>query len=149
MIESIIKELKLVPLTGEGGMYRYLYAGEKDAAGREYYSSIYYLLTEHSFSHMHRLKTDEIYHYYMGDGLELLLLYPDGTSEIKVLGTRLSDGEVPQFRVPAGVWQGSVVAHGGRITNMVIWKRCAPDIRTPKLPSDGAAAKPLRDEDTI
>ena len=110
MIESIIEKLKLVPLTGEGGMYRYLYAGEKDAAGRESYSSIYYLLTEHSFSHMHRLKTDEIYHYYMGDGLELLLLYPDGTSEIKVLGTRLSDGEVPQFRVPAGVWQGSVVA---------------------------------------
>ena len=106
MIESIIEKLKLVPLTGEGGMYRYLYAGEKDAAGRESYSSIYYLLTEHSFSHMHRLKTDEIYHYYMGDGLELLLLYPDGTSEIKVLGTRLSDGEVPQFRVPAGVWQG-------------------------------------------
>ena len=46
MIESIIEELKLVPLTGEGGMYRYLYAGEKDAAGRESYSSIYYLLTE-------------------------------------------------------------------------------------------------------
>ena len=114
MIESIIEKLKLVPLTGEGGMYRYLYAGEKDAAGRESYSSIYYLLTEYSFSHMHRLKTDEIYHYYMGDGLELLLLYPDGTSEIKVLGTRLSDGEVPQFRVPAGVWQGSVVAHGGK-----------------------------------
>ena len=32
MIESIIEKLKLVPLTGEGGMYRYLYAGEKDAA---------------------------------------------------------------------------------------------------------------------
>ena len=140
-------------------MYRYLYAGEKDAAGRESYSSIYYLLTEHSFSHMHRLKTDEIYHYYMGDGLELLLLYPDGTSEIKVLGTRLSDGEVPQFRVPAGVWltAGNTVWRERRwhrricrrITNMVIWKRCAPDIRTPKPPSDGAAAKPLRDEDTI
>ncbi len=43
MIESIIEKLKLVPLTGEGGMYRYLYAGEKDAAGRESYSSIYYL----------------------------------------------------------------------------------------------------------
>lgn len=95
MIESIINELKLVPLAGEGGMYRYLYAGEKDSAGRESYSSIYYLLTERSFSHMHRLKTDEIYHYYMGDGLELLLLYPDGTAEIKVLGTRLSEGEVP------------------------------------------------------
>ena len=40
MIESIINELKLVPLAGEGGMYRYLYAGEKDSAGRESYSSI-------------------------------------------------------------------------------------------------------------
>lgn len=112
-VETIIEKLELVPLAGEGGMYRYLYAGEKDAAGREIYSSIYYLLTERSFSHMHRLKTDEIYHYYMGDGLELLLLYPDGRAEKKVLGPRLTEGEVPQLRVPAGVWQGSVVAHGG------------------------------------
>ena len=45
MIESIINELKLVPLAGEGGMYRYLYAGEKDSAGRESYSSIYSTIT--------------------------------------------------------------------------------------------------------
>lgn len=112
-VETIIEKLELVPLAGEGGMYRYLYAGQKDAAGRETYSSIYYLLTERSFSHMHRLKTDEIYHYYMGDGLELLLLYPDGRAEIRVLGPGLTEGEVPQLLVPAGVWQGSVVAHNG------------------------------------
>lgn len=112
-VETIVETLGLVPLTEEGGMYRYLYAGMKDASGRETYSSIYYLLTENSFSHMHKLETDEVYHYYMGAGLEILLLYPDGSIKCQVLGTRLQEGEVPQFLVPAGVWQGSRVVRGG------------------------------------
>lgn len=111
--DDIVKALELVPLAVEGGMYRCLYTGERDASGKPSYSAIYYLLTENSFSHMHKLKTDEIYHYYMGAGLELLLLYPDGRFECRILGTNLSEGEVPQLCVPAGVWQGSRVVPGG------------------------------------
>lgn len=111
--EKIIELLDLKPLAEEGGMYRYVYAGALDENGRERYSSIYYLLTENMFSHMHKLETDEIYHYYMGDGLELLLLFPDGTTQVQVIGNDLEKGELPQFLVPAGVWQGSRVVKNG------------------------------------
>lgn len=97
-------------------MYRRNYEGPKDENGRAAYSSIYYLLTKNSFSHMHRLKTDEIYHFYLGDSMELLLLYPDGHTEIKILGTKLSEGQLPQILVPAGVWQGSRVVDGGEFS---------------------------------
>lgn len=113
MIELIVEKLGLAPLEGEGGMFRLNYSGELNEEGKRAYSAIYYLLTENSFSHMHRLATDEIYHFYMGDSMELLLLYPDGRAECRILGSRLSEGEVPQLIVPAGVWQGSRVVKGG------------------------------------
>lgn len=109
----IIDKLGLVPLEGEGGMYCRNYEGAADESGHAAYSSIYYLLTKNSFSHMHQLKTDEIYHFYLGDSMEILLLYPDGHAEVKILGTRLSEGQLPQILVPAGVWQGSRVVYGG------------------------------------
>lgn len=112
-LEFIMEKLGMVPLEGEGGMYRRNYEGAAGQDGRPVYSSIYYLLTPNSFSHMHRLSSDEIYHFYMGDSLEILLLYPDGQWELRRLGTKLSEGEVPQLLVPAGVWQGSKVAEGG------------------------------------
>lgn len=113
MIESIVKALNLKPLEGEGGMYRLRYGGREESGAMKAYSSIYYLLTEHSFSHMHRLAADEIYHYYMGDSLEILLLHPDGRWECRLLGTGLLKGEEPQILVPAGVWQGARVVKGG------------------------------------
>lgn len=112
-VKEIVERLNLSPLEGEGGMFRRTYEGALNKEGQPIYSAIYYLLTEYSFSHMHKLDTDEIYHYYMGDELELLLLYPDGTWEVKVLGTDLIKGEVPQFRIPAGCWQGSRIVQGG------------------------------------
>ena len=112
-VKTIIEKLGLVPLEGEGGMYRCTYAGVSDSEGRAAYSAIYYLLTERSFSHMHKLDADEIYHYYMGDSIELLLLYPDGKAECRILGCNLAKGEVPQLLVPAGCWQGSRVVQGG------------------------------------
>lgn len=108
---DVIEALGLIPLSGEGGMYRSLYKGRINDRGIAAYSSIYYFLTGKAFSHMHRLKTDEIYHYYIGDGLELLLLYPDGRAECKTVGSRILEGESPQLLVPAGVWQGSLVAN--------------------------------------
>lgn len=111
--EEIVEILGLTPLGQEGGMFLKNYGGSRDARGCEIYSSIYYLLTRNSFSHMHMLKTDEIYHFYMGDSVELLLLYPDGRSEIKILGNDLAGGERPQILAPAGVWQGSRLVKGG------------------------------------
>jgi predicted cupin superfamily sugar epimerase/mannose-6-phosphate isomerase-like protein (cupin superfamily) len=69
--------------------------------------AIYALVTREDFSAMHRLKTDEIWHFYAGDPMELLLLYPDARSEVVVLGSDLLAGQRPQFTVPAGVWMGA------------------------------------------
>ena len=112
-INQIVDALQLIPLDGEGGLYRCAYEGSTDADGKKISSAIYYLLDDVMFSHMHQLESDEIYHYYMGDGLELLLLYPDGRAECVVLGTDLAAGERPQVVVPGGVWQGSRVKRGG------------------------------------
>jgi predicted cupin superfamily sugar epimerase len=66
-----------------------------------------------SFSDMHRLPTDEIWHFYLGDPIELLLLYPDGRDELVVLGADVLDGQRVQAVVPAGTWMGARLRPGG------------------------------------
>lgn len=92
--------LGLEPLPGEGGLYR-----QTVADGRS--SAIYFLLVAPEFSAMHRLDGPEVYHFYAGAPLRLLLLHSDGTATGPVLGTDLAAGQRPQLLVPAGVWQGS------------------------------------------
>ena len=120
-VEEIIALLKLHPLIGEGGLYAETYrsTGQIPAgalpAPRSYSTAIYYLLTAEadSFSALHRLSGDEIYHFYLGDPVEMLLLYPDRTAQAVVLGQDLLAGQQVQWVVPAGVWQGSRLASGG------------------------------------
>jgi len=69
--------------------------------------AIYALVTREDFSAMHKLKTDEIWHFYGGDPIELLLLHPDGRGEVVVLGSEVLAGQRPQFAVPAGAWMGA------------------------------------------
>lgn len=66
-----------------------------------------------SFSDMHRLPTDELWHFYLGDPIELLLLRPDGTDELVVLGTDVLGGHRVQAVVPAGTWMGARLRPGG------------------------------------
>ncbi len=73
--QDIIKTLALAPLPLEGGYYAETY---RSAFG----TAIYYLLTEDSYSAMHRLPGDEIFHFYLGDPVEMLQLRPDGTGEV-------------------------------------------------------------------
>jgi predicted cupin superfamily sugar epimerase len=76
-------------------------------------TAIFYLLTPDTFSAMHRLPGDEIFHFYLGDPVELLELRPDGTAAMFMLGQDLLAGMKPQHVVPAGVWQGSRILRGG------------------------------------
>lgn len=92
--------LGLEPLPGEGGLYR-----QTVGDGRS--SAIYFLLIAPEFSAMHRLDGPEVYHFYAGAPLQLLLLHPDGTATEPVLGADLAAGQRPQLLVPAGAWQGS------------------------------------------
>ena len=70
-------------------------------------TAIYYLLEPGTFSEMHVLESDEIFHHYMGGAVEMLQLLPDGTSRRVVIGKDFERGESPQVVVPRGVWQGS------------------------------------------
>lgn len=122
---EIIACLGLRPLPIEGGYYRETYRAEEslDASAlpprypgaRALSTGIYYLLTPDTFSALHRLRSDEIYHFYLGDPVELLLLFPDGRGERRRLGSDLRIGERPQLVVPAGAWQGSRLAPGGSV----------------------------------
>lgn len=73
-------------------------------------SAIYFMLTGQGYSHLHRLCTDEVYHFYSGDPVELLELLPDGTSRVTVLGSDLCAGQEVQHVVPAGAWQAAASA---------------------------------------
>lgn len=61
--EEIIRILKLEPLETEGGMYSKNWFSPRKINGVPYTQAIYYLLTDQSFSHMHRLTSDEVYHF--------------------------------------------------------------------------------------
>jgi uncharacterized protein len=118
--EQVIELLRLEPLPVEGGHYHVTYRAEEtlDAATlperyggpRASGGAIYYLLHGDAFSALHRLLTDEVYHFYLGQPVEMLLLYPDGHDEVVRLGTDLAAGERVQVVVPRGVWQGSHLA---------------------------------------
>lgn len=98
--QHIAWRLGLKPLPGEGGLYRRTYV---DA----HCSAIYFMLLAPDFSALHVLDSVEVYHWYAGAPLRLLLLRPGGQVERPVLGPDIAAGAAPQFVVPAGVWQAS------------------------------------------
>ena len=113
-VEEVIKHFELQPLTMEGGYFRQNYRSSEVTPERKPMgTAIYYLLTPDTFSRLHKLPTDEVYHFYLGDPVELLLLYPDGTGKKVILGKEIEKGMEVQFAVPAGIWQGSRLAFGG------------------------------------
>jgi predicted cupin superfamily sugar epimerase len=121
---EIIAALHLQPHPIEGGFFRETYRSEgsiPDAAlpplyqsrgGRSLGTAIYYLLTRETFSEMHRLPTEEVFHVYLGGPARMLQLSPDGASREVVLGTDILAGHEPQVVVPAGVWQGTCLEPG-------------------------------------
>jgi len=121
--EDVIRALDLEPLLPEGGFFRETYRstrgigpdgpGDGDSARRAIGTAIYYLLTPDTFSALHRLPGDEVYHHYLGDPVEMLLIDEVGTGKSIVLGSDLEAGMRPQVVVPGRTWQGSRVAAGG------------------------------------
>jgi hypothetical protein len=124
--DQLAAHLNLKPLPVEGGMFARTYYSTDQCPGEllparyagadhAFGSAIFMLFTDDpdSFSAIHRLKTDEVFHFYLGDPFELLLLYPDGTSRTVLIGQDVLAGQHVQFVVPAGVWQGSRLLSGG------------------------------------
>jgi predicted cupin superfamily sugar epimerase len=116
--QQLIAALNLKPLEPEGGFFRETYRCADQHAGRSLGTAIYYLLTPETFSEMHRLKADEVYHFYLGDLVDMLQLEPDGRGRIVRLGPNVLAGQLPQCLVPRGVWQGSRLAPGGAFALM-------------------------------
>lgn len=121
--EDLIETFGLELLTLEGGMFRLWYRNEEQIPagataaryGRSKATSngIVYLHQPRTASFLHRLKTDELYHFYRGDPVEMALLYPDGHIETPVLGSDYEEGQKPFLCAPRGVWQGSRLKAGG------------------------------------
>ena len=124
-LEEIVRRFELSPLSGEGGLFRRTYAstdvlsaksyGERYAENtkKEAGSAIMYMVTPETWSHLHTLPTDEIYHFYLGDPVELFLISPDGAVKTVTLGQDIMAGMEVQYVVPAGWIQGSCLKCGG------------------------------------
>jgi hypothetical protein len=115
--------LKLESHPVEGGYFRRTYTSTRSvevdrggmSATRAMGTAIYYLLEPGTFSEMHVLSSDELFHFYLGDPVEMLQLWPDGRSEVVVLGPDLAAGQHVQLLVPAGVWQGTRLVGDGKV----------------------------------
>ncbi|MFF4657510.1 cupin domain-containing protein [Streptomyces sp. NPDC001381] len=105
--EDLVAHYGMEPIPREGGLFRRTWAGPAGPDGRPAGSAIVALLTADDHSALHRLPTDEVWHFYLGDPLELLLLAPDGTSRTAVLGPDVLGGQQPQLTVPARTWMGA------------------------------------------
>jgi predicted cupin superfamily sugar epimerase len=97
---DIIRILALEALPHEGGMW-------VESHRDRYSSAIYFLIRDGDFSAMHRLTGPEIWHFYAGSPVQVLMLFPDGSVREPTLGSDLLAGHRPQVAVPSGVWQGA------------------------------------------
>ncbi len=122
--EQIIEMFGMKPLQGEGGYYVETYRSEEShglagySGKRNFSSAILYLLTPDTFSRLHRLRSDEVWHFYLGDPATMLQLHPDGSDELITLGHDIQAGRQVQTVVPAGTWQGCFLNEGGKFALM-------------------------------
>ena len=117
--EQIIEFFDMKPLPGEGGYYVETYcSGEKTSEGRNLATAILYLVTPELCSKLHRLASDELWHFYLGDAVTMLELRADGSSEVVTLGQDIANGQRLQVAVPAGTWQGCFLNEGGKLALM-------------------------------
>lgn len=121
--EAVIQLLGLEPLTIEGGYYRRSYCSDevipqpslppRYVVDHPYGTCIYFLLTQTTFSQFHSLLSDETYHFYLGDPVDLVELLPDGEARTTVLGQDIFNGQKVQHTVMRNTFQASYVRPGG------------------------------------
>jgi len=100
-VARMVEILGLAPHP-EGGFYRETFRSSS--------TEIYFLLPAGEFSAFHRLRvSDEIWHHYAGDPVELHTIGGDGMHRVTILGPDVEQGERPQVIVPAGTLQAATV----------------------------------------
>jgi predicted cupin superfamily sugar epimerase len=110
-----IKELNLIKHP-EGGYYKRTYYSLSTMATnfslsnnndniRPSMTAIYYLIEQNNFSSFHRLKSDEIWHFYTGDSISIYIIDEQGRLDTIILGNRENDNRaVFQTIVDANKW---------------------------------------------
>lgn len=126
-IDEIVRALELGPHP-EGGFYRETYRAPLvlDAAAlspsfpgaRAASTAIYFLVPASGFSALHRIASDEVWHFHLGAPLTVVSILPDGTRRDHKLGVDVARGERPQAVVPAGAWFGARVAPEDRSSGL-------------------------------
>lgn len=116
IVQQIIQFYQLLPHP-EGGYYKETYRSaeliplnslpERFTGERNFSTAIYFLLVENSFSAFHRIQSDECWHFYTGDSVDIHVLHPNGNYELIKLGNNIEIGEQYQAMVPAGAWFAS------------------------------------------
>jgi len=103
----------------EGGHYRQVYRSremleprglpERFTSSKACSTAIYFLLKGDEVSAFHRIKSDELWHLYAGDPLDIHILHEDGELQTLTLGLDIAAGQRPFQAVPAGVWFGAML----------------------------------------
>lgn len=103
----------------EGGYFKEIYRSAESVDGdalpqrfggaRSFGTSIYFLLNSNEFSALHRIASDEIWHFYAGSPLTIYAINPNGVLSHIFLGNDFDSGEMFQAVVPAGSWFGANV----------------------------------------
>jgi len=116
--EFWIEQLGLIPHP-EGGFFKETYRAEDTVAkaglpdrfpaDRSASTGIYFLLRSQDFSHLHRIESDEMWHFYAGTSLTVHMLDEAGNYSTHKIGADPENGAVFQAVVPAGVWFGATV----------------------------------------
>lgn len=126
--EQIIELFKMKPLREEGGYYVETYRSPEKIAKaelparyggeRNLSTAILYLITPNAFSRLHRINSDEVFHFYLGDCVTMLKLHGDGSSEVITLGLDITKSQQVQTVVLRGSWQGCFLNKGGKFALM-------------------------------
>lgn len=108
--QDIIEKLELLRHP-ETGHFKETYRAEGkiniNGSLRNYSTAVYFLLEDGEKSNLHKIASDEIWHFYLGDPLEIIQISPEGELEIIKLGSNIMSGQKLQHAVPAGYWFGS------------------------------------------
>lgn len=110
---EIVRLLDLAPLEGEGGFFRQTWLRPGADTDAPEATAILYLVTPESFSTLHRLDHDEMFHFHIGDPCLALSVAPDGEVTEATLGHDVAVGMRVQHLVPAGTWQATRLVEGG------------------------------------
>lgn len=106
LVQRWVDTLGLAPHP-EGGFYKETYRSTARHGERSVSTAIYFLVTRGSFSALHRIRSDELWHFHAGSALDVEVIDPDGSWRTLHLGLDLARDERPQHVVPAGSWFGA------------------------------------------